>query len=61
MSIMASGGTHDSLAFALTDMAKLLSQGKLPAPYFFAGDEAYVANDSLATPWSGKKLSSGSI
>jgi len=51
------GSTHDSLAFASTDLFDIVNdREKFPYPFWIAGDEAYAASGSLLTPWSGRNL-----
>jgi hypothetical protein len=53
------GSTHDSTAFAMSSLSRLLSApaGGLPAGYWIAADEAYVCSDRVMTPWPGRRLS----
>ena len=51
------GSTHDSLAWSCTAAAKYMEDdSKLPAPYYFVGDEAYVGSDKMLVPWPGRNL-----
>lgn len=50
------GSAHDASAFAMSDLGKALTSGKLPAQFHVAGDEAFVASNSLLTPWPGREL-----
>lgn len=49
LSVITPGGTHDSMAFSLTDAYNYLCEG-LPLPYFVACDEAYPSHGSLICP-----------
>ena len=50
------GSTHDSTAFSMTDLCKVLESGALRYPYWIAGDEAYTATQYILTPWPGSRL-----
>ena len=53
------GSTHDSLAWSCTAAAKhVQDESKLPAPYYFVGDDAYVGSDKMLVPWPGRNLPS---
>jgi DDE superfamily endonuclease len=58
-STLCPGSTHDSTAFAMSSLSRLLSvtSGGLPAGYWIAADEAYVCSDRVMTPWPGRRLS----
>jgi DDE superfamily endonuclease len=53
------GSTHDSVAFAVSGLAKLLHCGNsgLPSGYWIAADDAYCCRGRLMTPWPGRRLS----
>ena len=51
VSMVSCGAVHDSTAFALSRLSTLLEEGKLPEPYWIAGDQAYPLSDSLLTPF----------
>ena len=51
LSIIADGATHDSTAFAISNLSTFLASGKLPEPYWIAGDSAYPLSDCLLTPY----------
>jgi hypothetical protein len=51
LSILADGATHDSTAFAISNLSTFLASGKLPEPYWIAGDSAYPLSDCLLTPY----------
>jgi hypothetical protein len=51
------GSTHDSFAFNLSAFSKRLKDGGLPDDYYIVGDDAYVGDDQMVTPWPGKNLS----
>ena len=42
--------THDSLAWALSDLGIRVKRGDLPAPFFINSDSAFVPTESMATP-----------
>eukprot|EP00951_Prasinocladus_malaysianus_P027384 scaffold245335_cov32-Prasinocladus_malaysianus.AAC.1 len=51
-SLETQGSTHDSLAWKMSTLGKLLEEYPLPEGYWIAGDEAYVCNEYLITPYS---------
>ena len=53
MSIATAGATHDSTAFGVTRLARLIRRGYLPDPYWIAAGAAYVADNSVLTPFPG--------
>lgn len=42
--------THDSTAFACTELGMAVDQGALPAPFFLNGDAAFTLSPSMITP-----------
>jgi hypothetical protein len=50
------GSTHDATAFALTGLGQALQDGRLPAQFHIAGDEAFVCCELTLTPWPGREL-----
>eukprot|EP00170_Pyropia_yezoensis_P001830 contig_7775_g1834 len=58
LSVVAAGSCHDSTAFAACGLATLLaSEDGLPAGFWAAADDAYVAGMRVLTPWPGRNLS----
>ena len=51
-SMETAGGTHDSLAFKVSELGRLLAQKGLPEGYWIAGDDAYACTEYLLTPYS---------
>jgi hypothetical protein len=52
------GSTHDSTAFAMSSLSRLLtSASELLPGYWIAADDAYVCSERLITPWPGRNLS----
>ena len=51
-SMLTVGSTHDSLAWGMTALAEQLREMGLPGGYWLAGDDAYVANEYMVTPYS---------
>ena len=47
------GATHDQLALECSKLGQRLLAGDLPEPYCLFGDAAYVASESMVTPYSG--------
>lgn len=45
--------THDSPAFRYTNLGSQLYDSKLPAPFFFSGDNAFSLHRSMMTPGTG--------
>lgn len=56
LSAQCSGGTHDYPAWEGTRLAALLKENKLPEPYYFVGDEAFVCTNNFLVPWPGTGL-----
>jgi hypothetical protein len=58
-SAISPGSTHDSIAFGMSSLSRLLSQneGGLLQGYWIAADDAYVCRERLLTPWPGRNLS----
>ena len=51
------GPTHDSTAFATTNVSRELAAGMLPAAFHFVGDEAYSGcAEQVVTPYPGRNL-----
>lgn len=46
------GSTHDSLAHSVSGLGEHMSGGRLPYPFWIAGDEAYTCTRSLIVPYS---------
>ena len=42
--------THDSMAWALTDLGLRIKEGDLPSQFFINADAAFTATDSMITP-----------
>jgi len=59
VSVFAAGSTHDSIAYAVSSLSKLLSHTNdgLVEGYWVAADDAYRTSDNLLTPWPGEKIS----
>ena len=53
-SMLTVGSTHDSLAFAMSKLGQRLEEVGLPEGYWIAGDDAYVSNEYMLTPFSTK-------
>jgi DDE superfamily endonuclease len=54
------GSTHDSTVFAVSSLSTLLSrqdENFLLSGFWIAGDEAYVCEVRMMTPWPGRSLS----
>eukprot|EP00951_Prasinocladus_malaysianus_P004824 scaffold34122_cov19-Prasinocladus_malaysianus.AAC.1 len=51
-SLATSGGTHDSLAFRLSNLGQQLTKRGLPPGYWIAGDDAYGITEWLICPYS---------
>jgi len=47
----AAGGTHDSLAFKLSELGSRLANQEFPDGFWFAGDDAYACTMSLLAPF----------
>ena len=54
-SMKSPGGTHDSLAWSVTDMCSMLKHNPPPRGYYIVGDDAYVGSDYMMTPYPGRK------
>jgi hypothetical protein len=58
-SAMCPGSTHDSTAFAVSALSRLLGRtgdGTLLSGFWIAADEAYVCGERVITPWPGRSL-----
>jgi DDE superfamily endonuclease len=58
-SALCSGSTHDSTAFAVSSLSTLLrrqDENFLLPSFWIAGDEAYVCEGRMVTPWPGRSL-----
>ena len=55
------GGTHDSMSFSVSSLARRLREGSLPPGYWYAGDEAYVCTETMITPIPGARRKLGSL
>jgi hypothetical protein len=51
-----SGSTHDCLAWEACNIKRGIDRGLLPTPYYVIGDEAFVNEDQVLVPWSGRGL-----
>ena len=52
-----SGSTNDIIAWQQMDLYEAVEfGGKLPAKYFFIGDEAFTCTNQFLSPWPGKLL-----
>eukprot|EP00170_Pyropia_yezoensis_P001832 contig_7776_g1836 len=57
LSVVAAGSCHDSMAFAVCGLATMLaSEDDLPAGFWAAADDAFVAGMRVLTPWPGRNL-----
>lgn len=56
VSMRACGSTHDWVAWQLTALHKAMQSGSWPKDYFIVGDDAYVCNETLITPFPGRGL-----
>jgi len=59
VSIVIPGSTHDSMAMAMSSLARLIarqSDGLIPG-FWIAADDAYACTNSILTPWPGRNLS----
>jgi hypothetical protein len=45
------GSTHDSVAWAVSRMATLMNEMKLPVHYFIVSDDAHAASEQLIVPF----------
>jgi hypothetical protein len=52
MSMNTAGATHDQLAWRSSYMAERIALGQLPDPFCITPDAAYVASNSVVTPFS---------
>lgn len=43
--------THDSVAWAQSDLGRSFLNGDLPAPYFLVGDAAFTSSPSMVVPY----------
>jgi hypothetical protein len=50
------GSTNDTIAWDLSDMKKLLDDGKLHNKFYLIGDEAFSCSNQLLVPYSGRGL-----
>ena len=46
------GATHDSMSYAVSNLAAFLRDGCLPREFWIVGDEAYVCSELLITPYA---------
>ena len=51
-SMDTAGGTHDSLAFKLSDLGMKLDENGIKEGYWIAGDDAYACSEWLLCPYS---------
>ena len=51
-SMDTAGGTHDSLAFKLSDLGMKLDENGIKEGYWIAGDDAYACSEWLICPYS---------
>ena len=51
-SMETAGGTHDSLAFKVSELGRSLEDKGLPKDYWIAGDDAYACSEYLLTPYA---------
>jgi hypothetical protein len=54
VSVECAGATHDQLAFMSSSLGQKIDDGKMPEPYAIFADAAYVASESVVTPFSGE-------
>ena len=59
VSCCSPGSTHDSTAFAISNLSKLLEKDEdgLLRGFWIAADDAYTCMKRLLTPWPGRSLS----
>lgn len=59
LSCIAPGSTHDSTAYAMSSLSRLLSRetNTLLPGYWIVADDAYICRNRLLTPWPGRNLS----
>jgi hypothetical protein len=55
-SAKCSGATHDYMAWEVSTLKEMVDESKLPAQYYFIGDEAFVNTNQFLVPWSGRGL-----
>jgi hypothetical protein len=48
--ISVAATTHDSLAFAVSELGQAVANGELPEPFFINGDNAFVQSNSMMVP-----------
>ena len=54
------GTTHESLSFAVLNLAALLRSGAIPFEFWVAADEAFICTENVITPYPGSEAPSGS-
>ena len=59
VSCLSPGSTHDSTAFSISNLSRLLEKGEdgLLRGFWMAADDAYTCMKRLLTPWPGRSLS----
>ena len=55
-STTASGSANDIECWHFCENKRLLQERRLPAQYYFIGDEAFVCEDQFLTPWGGQRI-----
>jgi hypothetical protein len=50
------GSTHDSVCWAMSDLAEAVESSAWPSQYWIAGDAAYPTSERVITPYPGKAL-----
>jgi hypothetical protein len=58
-SSVSGGSTNDIMAWQFCAMKSLLDNNRLPEPYYFIGDEAFICTNQFLVPWSGRGLPLG--
>lgn len=56
MSCKCTGSTHDSVAFAVSNLARELEESPLKTGYWIAADAAYMCSQGVIVPWSKSAL-----
>lgn len=51
VSAFRSCATHDSVALKMSNMGNYMGEGNVPKGFWVAGDEAYLCEDYLLTPF----------
>ena len=59
-SLRCVGATHDSLSFAVSNLAALFRSGEIPFEFWIVSDETYICTESVITPYPGSEAQTGS-